>query len=60
MTRQEIAKSFGFTLRSAPDGDFISQGGDDLMKVTGDGKIIVYSHDANAFYVATMISQAPR
>ena len=60
-TRHEIAKGYGYSLRSALDADFLNQdGGDDLMKITAAGDVILYAHDANAYFVACLIRNTPR
>lgn len=70
-TRHDIARKYGYRLRSALDGDFISElkrdrlshpdaSGDDLMKITSDNEIVVYAHDANAYFVANLIRNTPR
>ncbi len=58
MSKEEIARKFGFNLRRVRDGWFINAGGDDLMKISDDGEVIVYEIDANAFYAASLISCA--
>lgn len=59
-TRHEIARAYGYTLRSTLDGDFINQGSDDLMKIDNKNEVILYAHDANAYFVACLIRNAPR
>ena len=60
-TRHEIARKYGYKLRSSLDGDFLSQGtGDDLMKIDNKNEIIVYAHDANAYFVASLVRNTPR
>lgn len=59
-TRHEVAKAYGYTLRSSLDGDFINQGGDDLMKIKHNGEIDLYADDANAYFVACLIRDTPK
>lgn len=60
-TRHEIARRYGYKLRSSLCGDFLSQGtGDDLMKITTDNEVVIYAHDANAYFVASLIRNTPR
>lgn len=59
-TRHDLARRYGFTYRSVLDGGFINRGGDDLMKITDDGEVVVYAHDASAFFVASIIAKMPK
>lgn len=60
-TRHEMARRYGYKLRTSLQGDFLSQGtGDDLMKIDPDNNIIVYAHDANAYFVASLVRNTPR
>jgi hypothetical protein len=56
----QIVKPFGFKARQVPLGYFLNQGGDDLVLVRRDGQIDPYAHDANAFFVASVLSRAIR
>jgi hypothetical protein len=61
-TRHDIARRYGYRLRSSLDADFLSRGsGDDLMKIYGnEGAIDIYAHCAEAYFVARLISNTPR
>jgi hypothetical protein len=61
-TRHEIARKYGYRLRSTPDAFFLSEiksdpraASDDLMRIGNDGDITVYAHDASAFFVANLV-----
>lgn len=64
-TRHDIARKYGYHLRSSLDADFLSERradgsrSDDLMKITTN-EISVYAHDANAYFVASLVRATPR
>jgi hypothetical protein len=67
MTRHEIARRYGYKLRSTLDADFISlkdghpqYGTDDLMRIAANGEITLYADDANAYFVASLIRNTPK
>lgn len=58
--RHDIARKYGYRLRSSLHGDFLSAGSDDLMKIDNQNDIIIYAHDANAYFVANLIRNTPK